>query len=203
MKNVFGLAAALILLAAPGFAQVVLAPSGSLRIFGDSTLHKWSSTATAISMSFTMADGAPAELADAIKASAVKGLEVTISVAGLKSGETGLDKNMRKAMMEEKYPSVTFKLLKYALSAPAAGVIPAKAEGELTIAGQTKPVVIPVEFRQGPEGIFVKGGYDLKMSEYGIKPPTLMMGAIKVRDPITIGFDLLLKSASSAKKTGQ
>jgi hypothetical protein len=31
------------------------------------------------------------------------------------------------------------------------------------------------------------------MSDYGIAPPTMMMGTIKTRDPVTIRFDLFLK----------
>lgn len=193
------LAAALAALALPLRAQAVFQPAGSLRVLGDSTLHKWDSTATAVTMTLTLADGAPASLADAIKAAAVKGLEVSIPVAGLKSGESGLDKNLRKTMMDDKYPNVVYKLSKYELGKSEGGVVAAKTTGELTIAGQTKTVPIDVEFRPGADGVAVKGEYTLKMSDYGIKPPTLMLGAIKVRDPVTIRFDLLLK-AEAAKK---
>ena len=31
------------------------------------------------------------------------------------------------------------------------------------------------------------------MSDYGLKPPKLMMGAFKVDDPIKVNFDLLLQ----------
>ena len=32
----------------------------------------------------------------------------------------------------------------------------------------------------GPDGVSAKGSYELRMSDYGITPPTLMLGAIKV-----------------------
>lgn len=197
-----GLGAALLALAAPVFAQSTIAPGGSLRIEGDSTLHQWSSTATAVSMTFTLADGAPADLAEAIKASKVKGMEVSISVAGLKSGESGLDKNMRKAMFADKNPEVTYKLETYELGKAEAGKVAAKTTGVLTIAGTPKTVSIDVEFTLGAGAPEVKGSYALKMSDYGIKPPSLMFGAIKVRDPVTIRFDLVLKPRDAAKKSG-
>lgn len=186
--------AALLALAAPSFAQIAVQPTGSLRIFGDSTLHKWDSTATAVSMTLTLKDGAPAGLAAAVKASAVKGMEVVIPVASLKSGENGLDKNMRKTLSANKFPNILYKLTKYELGKAEAGVVPAKTTGELTIAGQTKMVSIDVEFRPGPDGVSVKGSYALNMSDYGIKPPTLMLGTIKVRDPVTVRFDLLVST---------
>jgi polyisoprenoid-binding protein YceI len=197
------LGAALLALAVPGFAQIALQPAGSLRVFGDSTLHKWSSTATVVSMTFALADWAPPALSDAIKAGQVKGMEVRVAVSGLKSGESGLDKNMRNAMSAEKFPEVVYKLGHYELGKPSeSGAIVAKTAGELTIAGRTKTVSMDVEFRLGAGQAEALGSCTLNMSDYGITPPTLMLGAIKVRDPVTIRFDLLLKPQDAAKKTG-
>lgn len=197
-----GLGLALLALTAPAFSQLSVTPSGSLRIEGDSTLHKWSSTATAVSMSFTMADDAPKGLAEALKASKVKGMELKIAVAGLKSGESGLDKNMRKSMDAEKFPEVLYKLGKYELSKPVNGVVTAKTTGELTIAGKAQTISMDVDFNLGSDKAEAKGSYTLNMSDYGIKPPSLMLGAIKVRDPVTIRFDLVL-SQDGAKQAGK
>jgi hypothetical protein len=30
------------------------------------------------------------------------------------------------------------------------------------------------------------------MTEYGVKPPSLMLGTMKVGDPVTVSFDLVL-----------
>jgi polyisoprenoid-binding protein YceI len=198
-----GLGVSLLALAAPAFAQLALQPAGSLRVEGDSTLHKWSSTATVVAATLTLADGAPQNLPEAIKAGKVKGMEIRISVAGLKSGESGLDKNMRKAMSADQFPDVVYKLSGYQLAKPdAAGAAAAKTTGELTISGKTRTVTIDVEFKLGADAASVKGAYDLKMSDYGIKPPSLMLGTIRVRDPVTIRFDLVLKPGDAAKKGG-
>ena len=203
MKRAVLAVLALLALTARGWAQMAVQPAGSLWIEGDSTLHKWSSTSTAVAMAFKLADGAPQSLSEAIKASKVKGLEVLIPVASLKSGESGLDKNMRKAMSEDKFPNVVYRLDHYELAKGSGdGVMTAKAAGDLTIAGKTKPVTIDVEFRLGQDAASLKGSYTLVMSDYGIKPPSLMLGAIKVRDPVTIRFELLLKPQDAAKKTG-
>lgn len=201
MKRLGLAAAALLALAAGARAQLSMSPEGSLRVEGDSTLHKWSSAASGVAMTFDLAQGAPASLSEAIKDSKVKGLVVRIPVAGLKSGESGLDKNMRKAMDAEKNPDVVYRLDRYELKPGAGeGVVTAKTAGELTIAGKTRPVTMDVEFRLGRDGAALKGSYTLEMSDYGIKPPTLMLGTIKVRDPVTIRFDLTLKPEDAAKK---
>ncbi|MFI5349136.1 MAG: YceI family protein [Elusimicrobiota bacterium] len=199
----FALAAlAFLALGARAWAQIAVAPEGSLRIEGDSTLHKWSSTATVVAMTFELADGAPQSLPLAISAMKVKSMDVKVSVAGLKSGESGLDKNLRAAMNADKFPDVVYHLDSYEIKTGAAeGILAATATGKLTIAGRTKPVTMDVEFRLGPDAAAVKGGCTLVMSDYGIKPPTLMLGTIKVRDPVSIRFDLLLKPRDAAKKT--
>jgi hypothetical protein len=192
-------ALALLALSGRGWGQLSFQPGGSLRVEGDSSLHKWSSTATVVAMTFQLAEGAPASLVDAIKASKIKSLDVKIPVAGLKSGESGLDKNLRKAMKAEKFPDIVYHLDHYETAKGASdGTMTAKTEGKLTIADVTKPAAIDVEFRLGPDGAVVKGSYTLNMSDYGIVPPTLMLGAIKTRDPITIRFDLLLKPQENA-----
>jgi polyisoprenoid-binding protein YceI len=185
------LAAALIALAiaARAATTIAVAPAGSLRLEGDSTLHKWESTATAAVINFTFADGAPTSLYDAIIASKATGAELKVAVASLKSGESGLDKNMRKAMSADKYPDVVFRMNRYELMKDPTL---AKVDGDLTIAGATRPVTIDMEARQTPEGVGLKGVYTLKMSDFGIKPPTLMLGAIKVSDRVAVRFDLTL-----------
>lgn len=183
---------ALALLASAARAEIAAVPAGSLYIVGDSTLHVWRSTATEVAMTFRTADGAPASLADAIKESKVKGMDVRIPLAGLRSGEKGLDKNMRAALEADKFPDIEYKLVRYELAKSGDGAA-AKAEGELTIHGRTKPVKIDVELRFRPDGVELVGAHDLLMSDYGVKPPTLMFGTIKVKDSVAVRFDLLLK----------
>src|SRR5262245_44816873 len=81
---------------AQGFA---LRPASKLWLEGDSTLHRYSSKATKIDFS---SETLPAEsLAEALKPGMVKSLKMTIPVQGLKSGESVLDRNLRKALKAE------------------------------------------------------------------------------------------------------
>lgn len=184
---------ALLLLLLPTAASALtVKPEGSLRVEGDSTLHKWSSTATVIFVDIDPgAQGADA--AAAVAGGSLKSLELRVPVAELKSGESGLDKNMRKAMNADKHPAVSFKLVSWDLGKPAEGVLLAATTGELTINGTTKTIALPLEMRPGAGSVAVRGSYELKMSDYGIPPPKLMMGAIKVRDAVTVRFDLTFK----------
>ncbi|NNN04590.1 MAG: YceI family protein [Elusimicrobia bacterium] len=189
----------LLALTTTGRAQTTLTPRGSLWIEGDSTLHRWSSTSTAVEMSVA-SPGSGEDLAAAVKAGKFAGLVVHIPDASLKSGESGLDKNMRVAMKAAEFPEVSYRLDRYELGKSAAdGATPIHAAGELTIAGRTRAVSIDARLAFSADGLHLVGSYPLNMSDYGIKPPTLMFGAIKVKDPVVVRFDLLL--ASNREKT--
>ena len=63
----------------------------------------------------------------------------------------------------------------------------------LTIKGVAKEIEVPVEMvAAGVGGVRVTGKYKLKMTDWGVKPPKLMLGTLKVNEMVTIGFDLLL-----------
>lgn len=176
------------------WSQIALKPIGSLWIEGDSTLHRWSSTSTAVEMSFTLAEGAT-DPAEAVASSAVKGAEARVPAASLKSGESAMDKNMRRAMNAEKFPEVLYKLASYGpAKSKEGGVMAVETKGELTINGRTKIVAIGMELVRSSEGLRARGAHALKMSDYGITPPKLMLGTIKVRDDVTVRFDLTIPS---------
>jgi polyisoprenoid-binding protein YceI len=73
------------------------------------------------------------------------------------------------------------------LSADGAG--PASVSGEVTMAGTTRPITCNVEI--GRDGQ-VKGTVPLTQSEWGIKPYTALMGALKVKDEVEVVLDARL-----------
>jgi hypothetical protein len=44
------------------------------------------------------------------------------------------------------------------------------------------------------DALRVTGKYELNMKDFGVKPPTLMLGTMRVGEKVTVNFDLLLKS---------
>ena len=178
-----------ILLALTAALQIILLPEAKLSLKGDSTLHPFSSTATEFSMtvlSTAAANGAP--LAELVAKGQLSGLEVSIPVKALKSGESGLDRNLLKAIKAEQFQEIHFRLSGYA----AEGADKVKASGMLSIAGKEQAVELEAETETVEKGLRIKGSKDLLMSEYGIKPPSLMMGMIKVKDWVIISYDFIL-----------
>jgi polyisoprenoid-binding protein YceI len=181
------LSAALLLLALPASAvELSLAPSSTLWIEGDSTLHPYSSTSTALAVAFSLE--APGEASAALAAKAPARMTVTVPVESLKSAHGGLDKNLRKTLKASEHPAITFTLRSYKVE--GANVT---AEGELSVAGKARAVLLTSR-------LFVEGSQPLKMTDFGIKPPTMMLGAVKTSDDVTVRWRLELAPVKTDSK---
>ena len=67
-------------------------------------------------------------------------------------------------------------------------------DGTLTIAGRTEPVRTEVTVTPAPgNALRVQGEQSLRMSAFGVKPPSLLLGALKVRDLVRVAFDIVVR----------
>ncbi len=177
--------------------KVTLAPESALWLVGDSTLHPFTSRTTTLNLSAEMnttASAATSTTHALLQKGALSQLQLTIPVKGLKSKEAALDKNLYKALKEEKNPDILFRLSTYDVSPSTVSAMHATlvANGTLTVAGKDQTIVLKMDAVQEETGLHVEGHYPLLMSDYGIKPPTMMMGTIRVKDQVVIHFDLHL-----------
>ncbi len=85
----------------------------------------------------------------------------------------------------ERYPEIEFR----ATSAEVRGPQAWSVRGELTLHGETHPIM--VEVRQ--EGGRYTGLSRFKQSEFGIKPIKLAGGTVKVKDEVRVEFDIRLR----------
>src|SRR5215469_5373584 len=68
-----------------------------------------------------------------------------------------------------------------------------RIEGRLSLHGVTKPVSVAV---QAENGRYI-GSFALKQSDYGISPVSIAGGTVKVKDELTIEFDIRITSGVS------
>ncbi|UAB84844.1 YceI family protein [Zunongwangia sp. SCSIO 43204] len=110
----------------------------------------------------------------------VSKISVEIPVKSLESGKGGMDKNAYKALNEDDYPTVKFSSTEVSAS---------KITGKLTINGKTKTVAIPVSTKKASQGVEISGKHTINMTDFGIEPPTALMGTIKTGEEVTINFN--------------
>lgn len=175
-----------------------ISPQSTLTLNGNSTLHRFSFKAEKI-------DGSLAVNANAFKQDPLQSVardsqgKVVIPVKSLDSGEKGLDKNMRKAMKAKQHPEIVFTLhnLSVADTSDSTGnwtVL--NASGVLQIAGTDQLVQLRVQGKQIDHNeLRFSGSKKLEMTDFGIKPPKLMLGAIKTDNEIEVDFNIIVKTS--------
>ncbi|MBI4424617.1 MAG: YceI family protein [Elusimicrobia bacterium] len=170
-------------------ASASLAPGSRLWLEGDSSLHPYSSTATAMEFSAAFGPGAPRSLPEALESQAPAEVTVRIPVGGLKSAHGRLDKNLRKALKDDRFPDIVFVLTDYRVAKGSAAIV---ARGDLTVAGEKRPVTIEASLRVENGRVVIEGRHALRMTDFKVKPPTMMLGAIKTDDRVVVKFHLEL-----------
>lgn len=117
-------------------------------------------------------------------------LEVIDSSGGVKPLSDGdrkdIAKNINeKALQTKKYPDVTFRS-----TSVSGGGSAYKVEGELTITGQTKPATLDVTV--DGTNVVVKG--KVVQTDFGVKPYSAMLGALKIDDAVEVEGTFALPS---------
>ena len=178
----------------PVHAQnTLLVKSVKASIQGTSTLHEWESQITKITClgNFQSDNSLLRNIED---------ISVKIPVAGIKSSEGKMmDNKTYEAFKSEEHPYIVYTASRAQISMDGAKLTTIKVSGNLTMAGTTKPITIEAKGKPLPNGdMEVSITRKLKMTEFNMKPPTVMMGAIKVGDEVTIVVTLVLSQTPSA-----
>jgi hypothetical protein len=181
---------------------MALGQGSTLWLDGTSSMHDFESRTSDVTLSFTR-DAAAVDPTDAagletmIRASSIVGLDVAVPILSMHSGKSGLDRNLQRTLKADKFPTIHFHLTRYALAPASAGRDTAdlKAEGSLSIAGHERPANLNARVYRGGSGLWLEGSQALLMTDFDIRPPTMMLGALKVADRITVHYRLLLVPA--------
>lgn len=160
-----------------------------LIIEGTSNIHDWDMRSD---------KGYCSSLFDITKTGTLNGvsyINFTVPAESLKSEHKGMDKNTYKALNTEKYSNISFTASSVTVKPNGAAGYLLTAKGRLTISGVTKDVVLTANGTMNADkSISYNGAYKIKMTDYNVEPPSIMMGAIKTGEFVTVKFDLLLRS---------
>lgn len=173
----------------PAADSLALGEGSRLWFEGTSTVRAWTCTAPQLE-ALIVAESNPVAVLDGQKS--VRTVQLTIPVARLDcNGNRTMNGHMWKALNAEQHATIEFTLTSYDVvkTTPASGTL----AGTLSINGRPRPVTIPVEFASAEGALRVTGNYALKMTDWGVEPPKLMLGTLKVGETVTVQFDLLLQ----------
>lgn len=172
--------------------RAAVAPASKLWIEGTSNVHDWKAETSEIKADIELDAAGLA----AAPGKMVKKVTVTIPVKSLKSGHGKMDENLQKALKADKNPEIVYKLTSIeAVGVEARESFTLRAAGTLSVAGAENPVSMDIAATRLPDGsVKATATVPLKMTAFGVKPPTAMLGAIKCGDDVKVKFDLVLAS---------
>ena len=90
-------------------------------------------------------------------------------------------------------PELRFRATSVSVTPTGADEGTVAMQGTLAIAGQERPVTINGTVARENGQLRVRGSKRITMTEWGVRPPSLMLGTMKVAPAATVGFDVILK----------
>lgn len=153
--------------------------SGTIEVLGSSNVRSWSCTST------QLAGTMEAEL-DGQRLTSVDGVRVSIPVQALNCGNGQLTSKVRELLANGNNNLIRFTLTNAELAQNQV-----RTTGTLNIAGVSRSTRINATAAAADNGrIRLTGEVALKMSDFGIDPPTAMLGTLRSDDDVTVRFNV-------------
>ena len=172
---------------------LVAQPESRIWVEGTSTMKSFSCKAPEFTIT-VKAEGAGAVPAVLAGQKAVRSVELIVPSAKIDCANGTMNEHMRKAIKVEENATIKFVLNGYDVAANAKGA-EGVVRGTLSLGGADRPIdVTAIATDAGNGAMRVAGSYELALSAFNLKAPSLMFGSIKVADKVQVKFDLVLKN---------
>ena len=160
---------------------LTLSATSKIWVDGTSNVRSFSCTATKIQANVEAEPNTD-------PATTVKSASLVIPVSALDCRNDTMNEHMRKALKFNENPQIKWRMTSYSVDGTSVTI-----KGFLTIAGKENPIELNGTGSAENGVLRVKGTEQFKMTEYGVKPPTMMFGTMRVNDLVKVGFDIALQ----------
>jgi len=173
---------------AAGLALLIGSPAAAqpsnvdFTVSGTSTVRGWTCS---VSGTAHVASGSSAPAPGF--AAGVQSATLTVPVADFECPDETMTEHLMDAMKPAEFGEITFRLDSYEASGDGA-----EASGALTIQAVTQPVSFPISLTPSGAGVTIAGEVGLDMTEYGVEPPVVLLGLLRVGPEIRIQFEGLV-----------
>lgn len=167
-------------------AQTLAIKSSVVTINGETNVnHDFKINATKVNGKMTIEDNRP------------KTLTVEIPVSSLISGEKLMDKKTHEAFNESKNPNILFNMTELNSVEVDGENVVVTVTGNLSFSGATKKVTLKANGKSAGSGVYTfEGALPIKMSDYGMKAPTAMLGTMKTKDQVMVNYKVTFEGAA-------
>jgi polyisoprenoid-binding protein YceI len=184
-------------------ARIPVSPESRLWIDGTSNLHSWSCKAEQLEAAIEF-DKAAAAQPSVAPPKALRRVDVKVPVKSLKCNHGGMDGNVYKALKADESAEVTYIMASFeAIAGDAKDTFTLKTVGTLKVAGVENPLTMDVVATRLADGTLkATGVVPVKMTDFGIKPPTAIFGRLKTGDEVKVNFELVVGAKAIATALG-
>jgi len=164
-----------------------------LKINGTSTLHDWVMDTENFDCVFE------AQI-DNTKIK-IKKVKFSCNTTSIKSENSIMDKKAWEALKSKDFKTILFETDEMNEFIVSDRKVEGKLIGNLLLAGEKRKITLQMMGKMDELGnMEFTGQVNIKMSEYGIIPPTAVMGTIKTGDKITIIYDFSFNQSNVFSK---
>jgi polyisoprenoid-binding protein YceI len=156
----------------------------SLVVQGTSSLHDWEMIADKMNAKMEVVKNEKS-------INDIKNVTFSIHSKDILSDNSIMNNKTQDALKSDKYQQIKFDLQSVSGLKISAVDFSGIANGNLFIAGKSRRIEVPFKGKiNGNESLLITGNEKIKMSDFGITPPTAMLGTLKTGDEVTIKFEL-------------
>lgn len=132
-------------------------------------------------------------------AAALRTINVTVAVRDLKCGNRKMDHDLYAALRANDPANPAYILGRFDVITDSTTGSNLATRGPLVVAGIERTVNVPVVTSREADGaVRARGAVSMLMTDFGIKPPVGLFGLIRSRNEITVKFDLVVLSRTTA-----
>ena len=155
----------------------------SITILGTTNVHDYETKVTQINAEVVLSG-----------TNQVQSMVLSIPVKSIRSKEKLMDTKTYEAFNSETYPTISFKMTEVNSFQLTNTDVLVSVTGNLTMNGTTKKITLKPAGKVIKPGVYeFKGAMALKMTDFKMKPPTAMMGMMKVGDGITLKYSVVFE----------
>lgn len=118
-----------------------------------------------------------------------------IDVEGIECGRSRMNRDLRNALKADDYPNITFvfnEIVTVSEETDDPNSVELQVSGSLTIAGVTRQINVDlIGYTFDDNRVRAAGSKEIRMTDFGVEPPTAMLGLVKADNELTVHFDLI------------
>jgi polyisoprenoid-binding protein YceI len=167
--------------------RLAVLDASRLWIEGSTNMGGWRCNARTFDAVVATASSAPS--------SRLQRIDVTVVVRALKCGNPMMDRDLYAALGAGDRRDSSRITGRFDVVAQAAEVDTLlQSRGSLSVAGVERSVTMAIRTERRADGsLRATGSLPVKMTDFGVTPPTPVLGVVRTRDEIVVRFDLVLR----------